>query len=134
VVREKARRTRGESSASTERAREAVLARWEEGKGMWRVLWCVSEVSKEREEGCRYRVQGKSSCFQSFWSAMVLMLLLGCSWCWFLARSVRGWKQMRNCVEIPRIRLFSMDSGTICAEDTSPIFAMRLKSQNVGEG
>jgi len=38
VVREKARRTRGESSASTERAREAVEARWGVGKGMFRVL------------------------------------------------------------------------------------------------
>lgn len=38
-VRAKERRTRGESSASTERARWAVVARWAEGKGMCRVLW-----------------------------------------------------------------------------------------------
>lgn len=34
----KERRTRGESSASTERARRAVLERWFERKGMRRVL------------------------------------------------------------------------------------------------
>lgn len=38
VVSVNARRTRGESSASTERAREAVEARWGVGKGMLRVL------------------------------------------------------------------------------------------------
>jgi hypothetical protein len=38
VVKEKARRTRGESSASTERARRAVDARLGVGKGMDRVL------------------------------------------------------------------------------------------------
>jgi len=38
VVSVNARRTRGESSASTERAREAVEARWGVGKGMLSVL------------------------------------------------------------------------------------------------
>lgn len=39
VVKENARRTRGESSASTERAHWAVRAREGLGKGMCRVLW-----------------------------------------------------------------------------------------------
>lgn len=76
---EKVRRTRGESSASTESARRAVVARWGVGRGMWRVLGGVSwsrgrvedrrrsilkEKGKEEEEekeGGAYSLQGKSS-------------------------------------------------------------------------
>lgn len=58
---ERERRTRGESSASTERAREAVVARWEDGRGMERVLGGLSMLLYGEKTGRRgtYRVQGK---------------------------------------------------------------------------
>lgn len=70
MVSEKARRTSGESSASTERESWAVWARCAVGKGMWRVLREEEESQREwvggrSREGRAYKVQGKSSCFQS---------------------------------------------------------------------
>lgn len=80
IVKEKARRTRGESSASTERASCAVCARWGDGKGMVRVLvgllavillegalvWLACKGSMHFEGlVSTYSVHGKSSAFHS---------------------------------------------------------------------
>ena len=53
------RRTRGESSASTERAREAVVARCGVGKGMLMVLGVLVGNLRRGNRGGTYRVEGK---------------------------------------------------------------------------
>lgn len=60
VVRERERRTRGDSSASTRRARRAVRARRWVGSGMVRVLGGLVLWGWSGGGGAAYREQGKA--------------------------------------------------------------------------